>query len=148
LQKNMRFVWEEDVVVDMAVAEKFSEWEIMEVREQTLKENIEKLQRIEELAEKAKEYGVLRTKAKMYWERDEEDVINVKNVSKVTFNNGVLEIKFHRGRYEDVKGLDFFGFLNEIIEYQRRELEKHREYMKEAEKFLVVELEEEEEEDC
>ncbi|MHA1614175.1 MAG: hypothetical protein ACTSYJ_04975, partial [Candidatus Thorarchaeota archaeon] len=130
LQKNMRFVWEEKLIVYPARAEKFRNWNAMETREKTLKENIENLNRIKELAEKANEYGVLATDIRVCVKKEDEETARPENVEAFGFADGELWVRFERGDKYQVENLDLIEFLEELIEHQKTELQKHQEYMK------------------
>lgn len=151
MEENVRFVWEKELGVKLYVAEKDNTYRGMKIRLQKIQEAIEALEEIRDLAEKANEYGVLNTSV-YYYGGDFE----------LEFRDAYLYIYPDRKEYEatkqKVKEEGVLKFLDELIEQEKQEELKMKRLLKEAEKYLIVEVElsdeeqeeveEEDEEDC
>lgn len=142
VEERIRFVWEKKIEVRPRKAEKMRTWAEMKRRAELIEEEIQKLEEILQISEAAERYGVLKKDSYR------------SAVSKIEFGNGILE--FRVGDYmKEALGVSddeeakqkiaegWKGALEAVMAWQKEQKRIHEEYMKEAEPYLVVEVEEE-----
>jgi hypothetical protein len=138
MEEKVRFVWEEYIRVELKKAKKFRSWVDMKNRFEEIEEALNKIEKIKELAEKAQEFGVLEVTVSLI----KSEIFEM----EVVFSSGYLNIVLNKvlvTKFLDIEKVEKENWrevLEKMIEWQKTELEKMEQYLKEAEKYLVVNI--------
>lgn len=143
VREESRFVWEFGKNVWPLVAEKKREWRSMKEREERIEAILEGLREVREACVKAMEFGVFEGEVREGWGEESVTEIAATNVYRVHFDSGRLVIYLKKGKFEG--DVDYVRILDDLIDFERRQLEEQREFMKEAAQYLKVEVVVEEE---
>ena len=144
MYEECKFVWEISKNVWPVVARKRPTWVAMKDRATELESVLNTLREIKEACEKAIEFGVFKGEVMDGWNKETITKITPENISRIYFDSGYLVVYLREGRFEG--HAEFLKILDDLIDYEIDQLEKHRQYMKEAEKYLRVEIVEESDE--
>jgi len=141
--EKIRFVWEVVKNVSTYVARKERRYEDMKKLYEEIENTIQELKEVRDISEKAEEFGVLKVSTGYYG-------------YSVGFKNGELwfNVKLIGERTgEDPEQVrerinkDWKEALNWLIAFEEEQLKRMKGFLKEAEKYLVVEVIDDEDEE-
>ena len=145
VREESRFVWEFSKDLRPAVAEKRRVWRSMKEKEESIEAILEELREVREACIKAMEFGIFEGEIKDGWgSKETVTEITPENIYRIYFDSGWLVVYLKEGKFEG-EDIDYIRILDDLIDFERRQLEEQRELMKEAEKYLKVEVVVEEE---
>ena len=143
MEEKVKFVWEKDISVYLQNAKKQRIYSSMKSLYEEIQKTVEKLKEILELCKKEEEYGVLRVHATTMGGSIElyegELYFNIKHIGEIT---GVK-----REEVEEKVKQSWKETLNWLIAFEEEQLKRMKEFLKEAEKYLVVEVIDDEDEE-